>query len=155
MNVIIEGVDGAGKTTLIRQIADELDCDILCMTRCGSKDYSDYVAKAQLRRMVSDRSFLSEIVYCTVFGRKCSITPLQMDSLIKYYRSHGWKFYLLDADAETIRKRLMVRGDEDPANIEKIESLRAAYLAFAYFYDIPIIKSEELDVKKFIAELKG
>jgi thymidylate kinase len=156
LNVIIEGVDGAGKTTLIRQIADELDCDILSMTRCGSKEYSDYVAKAQLRRMVSDRSFLSEIVYCTVFGRKCSITPLQMDSLIKYYRSHGWKFYLLDADVETIHKRLAIRGDDNPYNvIEKIDSLRAAYLAFAYFYDIPIIKSEELDVEKFIAELKG
>lgn len=156
MNIIIEGVDGVGKTTLIKEIADELDCDILAMTRQGSKEFDDYVAKANLRRIVSDRSFLSEIVYCAVFGRKCSITPLQVEELMKYYRNRGWKFYLLDADTETIRKRLGVRGDDNPHNvIDKIDSLRAAYLAFAYFFDIPIIKSEELDVEKFITELKG
>lgn len=145
-----------GKTTLIRQIADELDCDILSMTRCGSKEYRDYIAKAKLRHIVSDRSFLSEIVYCTVFNRECSITPLQAESLVKYYQNLGWKFYLLDADNETIRKRLCVRGDDNPYNvIDKIDSLRAAYLAFAYFFNIPILKSEELDVQKFINELKG
>ena len=155
MNVIIEGVDGVGKTTLVRQIADELECDIVSMTRHGSKEFSDYIAKAELRRIVSDRSFLSEIVYCTVFGRKCSITPMQLDNLMKYYRQFGWKFFLLDADPKTIRNRLLNRGDEDPANVMMVDELRTAYLAFAYFYDIPIIKSEEIDVQKFITELKG
>lgn len=148
-------MDGVGKTTLIRQIADRLECDILSMTRCGSKKVSDYLAKATLKRIVSDRSFISEVVYSTVFDRETTVTPQIGEGLIKVYKALGWKFYLLDADTETIRKRLLVRGDEDPANVENVDRLRKAYLSFAHSFDIPIIKSEELDVEKFIAELKG
>ena len=150
----MEGCDGVGKTTLVRKLADHFECDILVMTEKGSKRIEDYEDKANLNNVISDRSFLSELVYSNVFNRKSPQTPFQYEALVKLYRSRGWIFLILDADTQCIIDRLMLRGNEDEYKVKAIEKLGMFYKAIAYFYNIPIINTENLDVNELIKNLE-
>ena len=154
MRIIVEGPDGAGKSTLVRKLADHFKCDILAMTEKGSKEKRDYLDKATLDNIVSDRSFLSEMVYTQVFERENPISVQEYEALIKHYLSHGWIFLILDASAKALTERLNLRGDEDEYKIKQISDIRVFYRAIAYFYDLPVINTEELDVDQLIKDLE-
>lgn len=156
MRIIFEGPDGVGKTTLANKIADHFGCDIIHMTEKGSKAFDDYSDKAWLRNIVSDRCFMSEIIYSTVFDRKPKISAIQFESLLRQYRDLHWKIIVLDAPTDVIKKRLKLRNDEDEAKIKKINELRTVYLGVAKFYDIPIIDSDTPveEIIKFLEESK-
>lgn len=155
MRLIIEGPDGAGKTTLVRQLADYFGSDILVMTEKGSKKLRDYEDKANLDNVISDRSFLSELVYTNVFERKSELSPCEYEALLNYYRAKGWVILVLDADSTCLANRLQLRGDEDEYKVRKISDLRMFYRAMAYFYDLPVIDAEHLDPMKLINDLEA
>lgn len=154
MKIIVEGPDGAGKSTLVRQLADHFGCDILRMTEKGSKRFEDYIEKASLNNIVSDRCFISELVYCNVFNRQTPLSIFQYEELVKYYKSLGWIFIFLDASTDCLTSRLINRGDEDDYKIQDISSLRMFYKAVAYFYSLPVLNSENLDVNQLIEDLE-
>ena len=45
MNIIIEGCDGVGKTTLAKKLADKYCCDILHMTKNSDKTLDSNISK--------------------------------------------------------------------------------------------------------------
>lgn len=126
----------------------------MVMTEKGSKKFEDYIAKSKLDNIISDRSFLSEIVYSLVFDRDQRISLSQCEDLIKEYRENGWKFIILDASKECLVRRLNIRGDEDESIIKHIEHLRMTYRALSYFYDIPLINTESASTESIIESLE-
>ena len=152
--MIIEGPDGAGKTTLVRKLADHFKCDIVVMTEKGSKQVGDYLCKSNLDNVVSDRSFLSELVYTYVFHRRSSLSLYDYERVMREYRKEGWQFIILNASTECLTKRLNVRGDEDAYKVRNIDKLRIAYDAWAYWFNLPVIDSENLDVDQLIKDLE-
>jgi thymidylate kinase len=154
MRIIVDGPDGAGKTTVVEQLADHYECDIIHMTEKGSKAIKDYVAKANLDNIVSDRSFLSEDVYSRVFKRTSKITLSDTVELYKYYRKLGWKIIILDASPEVLATRLNLRGDEDEHKIQNIAKLRDKYLRIAHLLEIPVINTEVDTISDIINKLE-
>ena len=154
MRLIIEGPDGVGKTTLVNALARHFKCDILHLIGEGSKDFDDYWAKANLRNVVSDRCFLSEIVYAAAFDRHCALTSYDCDRLMTSHKGIGWKFLILDAPTEVLEERLRVRGDENPNVIKKCAELRILYRGFAKFYDLPVIDVTTTSVDDIIRMLE-
>lgn len=154
MRIIIEGPDGVGKTTVVQALADAYGCDILHHTELGSKRPLDYHKKAQLGNMIFDRSFLSEIAYSIVFNRECNLTPTQVEELMRDYKTNCWQIVILDADTDTIVKRLNLRADEAEYKIRKISELRMVYRALAYFFNLKIIDNTHFDIDEFIKKLE-
>lgn len=154
MRLIVEGPDGVGKTTIVKQLAEHFNCDILHMTEHGSKRLSDYQMKAFLDNVISDRSFLSELVYTQVFNRENPINVHEYEELIKQYQSKGWMIIILDASTKCLTERLNLRGDEDEYKVKNIADLRMFYRALAYFYDLPLINTEDLIIEDLIKDLE-
>lgn len=154
MRIIVDGPDGVGKSTLIQALADYFGCDILHMTEKGSKKFIDYQDKANLDNVVSDRSFLSEMVYGVLFNKEKKLNLWEYEKLVQVYKEKGWHFIILDASTECIIERLTARGDEDPHKIKNIAGLRALYRSCAYFYELPILDSEDLNLDELITYLE-
>ena len=55
MPIIIEGPDGAGKSTLAKSLADALDMNILKMTANGGQSVPEYLQKLACDGVIIDR----------------------------------------------------------------------------------------------------
>lgn len=124
------------------------------MTEKGSKKYNDYICKSNLDNVISDRSFLSELVYTMTFQRRSSLTLSEYESLMKNYRERGWQFIILNASAKCLSERLNLRGGEDEYKVRNIDQLSKAYNAWAYWFNLPVLNSEHLDVNQLIKDLE-
>lgn len=155
MRIAIDGPDGAGKTTLVKKLADQFGCDILHMTEKGSKDFFDYVDKAKLKYVISDRSFLSEFVYSKVFDRPSKLSRYEYKCLLDYYWHEGWQIIILNANPNCLMSRLNLRGDEDKCKIHNITKIYNAYNELSAQFDLPIINSENFDVDELIKDLEA
>ena len=128
MKIIVDGADGTGKSTVVEFLAKKYNCDVIHMTKWGSRDPNDYVAKLDLNNIVSDRSFLSEMVYKQAFGLIPAISFGTLEFLLNVARKKGWKFITLTGPIETIKRRLVDRGDESPEIIKNIGYIDYLYL---------------------------
>lgn len=70
MPIIIEGPDGAGKSTLAKSLAGALDMNILKMTANGGQSAREYEQKLACDGVIIDRCWVSEQVYSDLFGRE-------------------------------------------------------------------------------------
>ena len=106
--IIIEGLDGVGKTTLVDYFVN-----------MGMKKYHfDYDAKnmdlfTKYMRvleeksdiLVLDRSFVSEMVYGPVLRNNCKLTIEQYTELLKSYKEKGTTIIYLTAPKEILLER--------------------------------------------------
>ena len=106
--IIIEGLDGVGKTTLVDYFVN-----------MGMKKYHfDYDAQnmdlftkymrvldEKTDILVLDRSFVSEMVYGPVLRNNCKLTIEQYTELLKLYREKGATIIYLTAPKEVLLER--------------------------------------------------
>ena len=147
MQIIIEGCDGVGKSTLVESLAEKYGCDILHMTSWGPKTYTSYLHRYDQDGIISDRSFISEKVYSKVFNRPSEISDGHFESLLSYVRLQGYKIVILTCDSFELMRRLMERDDEDLYDADlryKLEKLQEEYVRIGEKYDIPIIDTTDM-----------
>ncbi len=153
MRIIVEGADGTGKTTVVNHLAKKFNCDIIHMTAWGSRKLEDYVDKLRLDNIVSDRSFLSEMVYKAAFGLRPQISFTALDNLMEMADDGGWKIIILTAPSEELKRRLRERGDEDDNIIQNINLINNLYQIHGTHYGIPIIDTSEDDYMDEVEEV--
>lgn len=139
MRIIVEGADGTGKTTVVNHLAKKYNCDVIHMTAWGSRKVEDYVDKLHLNNVVSDRSFLSEMVYKAAFGLRSQISFTSLDTLMGEVLCQGWKIVILTAPQNILKNRLEKRANEDDEIVQNIGLIDTLYKHYGIHYDIPII----------------
>lgn len=112
MPIIIEGPDGAGKSTLAKSLAGALDMNILKMTANGGQSPREYMQKLACDGVVIDRCWVSEQVYSDLFGREPRIGNDDAEELTKFCGREGIPIIVLLPPLHVVIKRLNERGDE-------------------------------------------
>lgn len=117
--LIIEGIDGVGKTTLVEYLQN-----------CGMKKFHfDYDSKnmdllskymkvlsIDDKEIVLDRSFISEMVYGPVIRKTCKLSLEDYTNLLIAYKNMGAKIIYLKAPKDI----LLQRRNEDKSDYETI-----------------------------------
>lgn len=112
MPIIIEGPDGAGKSTLAKSLADALDMNILKMTANGGQSVPEYLQKLACDGVIIDRCWVSEQVYSDLFGREPRIGNDDAEALSEFCVLNGIPIIVLLPPLHVVISRLNERGDE-------------------------------------------
>ena len=143
MKVIVEGADGVGKSTIVNNLAKTYNCDIIQMTKWGSRRFTDYGAKLMLDNVISDRSFLSEMIYKQAFWLQPELSFGEFNKLIYDAKEQRWKFIILTAPIDILTQRLIDRGDEEDEIIKNIEFIDHLYRIYATTCNLPIFDTSK------------
>lgn len=112
MPIIIEGPDGAGKSTLAKSLAGALDMNILKMTANGGQSVPEYLQKLACDGIVIDRCWVSEQIYSDLFGREPRIDNDDAEALTEFCGLAGIPIIVLLPPLHVVISRLNERGDE-------------------------------------------
>lgn len=112
MPIIIEGPDGAGKSTLAKSLAGALDMNILKMTANGGQSVPEYLQKLACDGVIIDRCWVSEQVYSDLFDREPRIDNDDAEALTELCEHTGIPIIVLLPPLHVVISRLNERGDE-------------------------------------------
>lgn len=140
MKIILEGVDGAGKTTLARILADKYGLDIAHCTQHDAADYDFYRQTLRKENIVWDRHTLGELIYPKVFGRKQQIGTEDARILMHYAKQENVKVLVLTADMTVLRERLSNRKEpENPLIMNNLDYIDQQFRFYAGQFGLPVI----------------
>ena len=113
MRIIIEGVDGIGKSTLCLKLSKYFESAIVHNRADTDNSYEYYVSLHEVEHLIQDRSYISEVIYSEAFNRKIRLTNEELLALdimysdaatIVLYSSNGYKF-AVNNNNETVELR--------------------------------------------------
>lgn len=152
MKVILEGVDGSGKTTLARILADKYGLDICHCTQNDPADYEFYKNTARKDNVVWDRHTLGELIYPHVFKRPQKIGIEETRLVLAYAREAGAKIFVLTAEGNILQQRLKRREKpEDPRILQNIDWIDNRFKFYAELYGIPVIDTSKMTLGEIFA----
>ena len=148
MKIILEGVDGAGKTTLAKILAEKYGLDICHCTQYDAADYNFYRQTLRKDNVVWDRHTLGELIYPKIFNRKQQIGTEDARLVMHYAKEEGVKIFVLTADIATLYERLNARGNEDSRIYENIDRIDSRFKFYAEQYRVPIIDTSKMTLQQ-------
>jgi len=113
MLIVLEGIDGCGKTTLAETLAPILDAKIIHATRETPNNWDWFYGIIQDsidQNIIADRFFWGQFAYQSPCER--NITEDQLHRLEKMMRSCGGKIIYVQASWPVIKDRLDSRGEQ-------------------------------------------
>lgn len=118
MLIVLEGPDGAGKSTLARKIADEIGAEVWHRGPPTSHPLDEYETPlfgyrpGSGQHIVCDRWHVGEWVYPEVLGRETTVTPTIFRHIELFLRSRGALLVPLMNLEYVLAERLRERGDD-------------------------------------------
>lgn len=148
MKIILEGVDGAGKTTLAKILAEKYGLDICHCTQYDAADYNFYRQTLRKENVIWDRHTLGELIYPKIFDRNQQIGTEDARLVMHYAKKEGVKVFVLTADIATIYNRLNERGNEDSRIYENVDYIDGQFKFYAEHYNIPVIDTSKMTLQE-------
>lgn len=153
MQIILDGCDGTGKTTISEKLANRLGCNIVRLTYAGDRSYQAYLDLMSCDNVVHDRSFISEMIYPKYFGRDSRLDSSIVPSLFRVIKSFGIKLFVLTAKPETILERIGKRGDEFIDDATKFVQINQDYLDIAKEKGFTVIDTTDKTIDEIVEEI--
>ena len=142
MLIVLEGIDGAGKTTLAEELAEQFAATHPHFTteilhRGPLKPEVDpldeyensltYNAANLTKLVICDRWYLSEMIYGPLYRGRSRVDEFRWAHIEKFLQARGAVKLLVSAPLSVIEERLAARG-EDFLNSEDRKFVHAKYL---------------------------
>lgn len=149
MNIILEGCDGVGKSTLAEALAHRIGADVVHLTR-----YSPCDVKSCMSRIVSnvpyvmDRSYISELVYSKVFNRACVLSEADVEDLRYNSALHNVLEIILVCDKDELHRRLVERNNEGPEIMDNVLRIQDAYVRYASENGVLIVSVDNMTTEE-------
>lgn len=144
MRIILEGPDGAGKSTLANILAYKYGLDICHCTAKDPNDFAFYNESVRKDNIVWDRHTVGELIYPKIFNRKQNISTEDARIVLWNAKQLNTKIFVLTEDPLLLQKRLLLRGGEDPKIFDNIALIDDRFRFFAMQYHLPIIRTSEM-----------
>ena len=144
MRIILEGCDGTGKTTLAKILAYKYGLDICHCTQKDAADFDFYFNTTRKDDVIWDRHTIGELIYPIVFNRQRQINEGGVEMVIEALRQQGGKIFVLTADDDVIKERLLKRGNEHSAIIESYKEINGLFKEYAKRFSIPVIDTSKM-----------
>lgn len=139
MLIILEGPDGAGKTTFAQRIVTHLAATFtrgtITMKKAGPPTRSprseyivpllDYIPGDD-HHVICDRWHLGEWIYPRVKGRPTEMDRDTFDEIEQFLLSRGAVTVIINPPVETLQRRVFTRGD-DYVRVGELPMLHEAY----------------------------
>lgn len=148
MRIILEGVDGAGKTTLANILSFKYGLDICHCTASDPNDFAFYRESVRKNNIVWDRHTIGELIYPKVFSRKQNVAVEDARIVIGHAKALGTKIFVLSENLDIIQKRLFERGGEDKRILNNINEINDEFCFYAQQFHIPIISTSEMTLNE-------
>lgn len=150
MLIIVEGVDGVGKSTFVEHLEGRIRRDhpqdevtVLHKGPPASGDFiEEYVAPLQhyvpgrRKHIICDRWHLGEMIYGPMFRGKSIMTTDQLRYLYKFLYKRGVVQVYLTENINTIMERRAARGDTDDMLSNRDQVMRVMKLYDSYTTDL-------------------
>lgn len=154
MRVLIDGVDGTGKTSVSEKLANAIGCNIVRLTHYGSRDFRAYSEAMIVDNMVHDRTFMSEMIYPQYFGRQCRLNGNCGNALFRLIDQYDAHVFILTASEDELIKRLSLRGDEFLDDFSKVKEIDAEYRTIAYLHEFHLIDTTHKTIDQVVNEIR-
>lgn len=115
MNVILEGLDAAGKTTLAEKFRDKYGLDIIHSTASTRNDLHYHLDLLDYRQnTVFDRFHCGETVYPYIYDRASKLNDEELTAIERRIIDNNDMFIIFIAsDMTIINERLIARGEKE------------------------------------------
>ena len=137
MMIVLEGIDGVGKTTLANLLSKTYDAGIIHATRETPNDwawFNELMDLAKDRNIIMDRSFWGQFVYQEPDERKLSWE--QLHELEHRLDQEGGKLIYVTANTSDIFERLKGRAE---TLSRPLDLLKERYEAVILLSECPVI----------------
>ena len=136
MNIILEGPDAIGKSTLAEKLKNKYGMSIVNSTSKTRNDFYYHIDLLDYREnTVFDRFHVGEMVYPEIYGRECK---LSLDDFISINKrivdNHDMIIIFYTSDINILKERLIERGELN--YLEEIEQQNKLFLKWASIIDV-------------------
>lgn len=123
--ILIEGVECAGKSTLIKEIRDNVaPWDAKYLAHQPGHQFDRFMYEYMINnRIIFNRGHFSESVYSRLWDRESPFSPSEVDVLNDYTR-RNLVVVLCDADVDTLVERYNQRDFHQKASAEELSRIR-------------------------------
>ena len=130
MNIIIEGPDATGKTTLAEKIKAKYPfMQYVHSTASTPNDYDYHSNLLAACNGIYDRFFMGELVYPEIYGRPAKMTVAEARQLMNEIMANNDIFIVMYAsNLNTLKERLVARGE-----VHYLEEIEAQNKLFKYY----------------------
>ena len=154
MNIIIEGPEASGKTTLAQTILDKYP--YFEYNHATSKTPNDYKYHKDLLDKgfsLCDSFYIGELIYSKIYNKESKLSIVEVHELFNQCKENNDIFIILyTSDINILKNRLIERGENNYLN--EIEAQNRWFLSIAWnlstndydrYFVVDISKSNELD----------
>lgn len=150
MRIIITGVDGAGKSTLVGKLRQKYKLDSLHLTDKDPTTFEFYKSLLYKTNLVTDRDFIDEMIWPEIFHRKGMLNFRKFEKLVSLSNEVGAKIIVLTAPIDVLKSRLGERAvEERKETLDNLEKVDGMFRYYAGLCNAPVVDTSDMTFDQF------